>query len=217
MRIILLLFGVVFPPQLLALTINFNCITYNNSVDCDTGESQFFVEISKSDEEKVLFTFTNNGSNQSFVSNIYFDHNNTIEYLDLVDTDQGVDGDLGVDFSLGSNPNNLPAANSLDDPFVSIVSFSNDPGAANGIQTGESLGIFFYLINNNGYDDLINEIRNSQFKIGLHGQGFIGGGSESFTNSTTVVPLPITAWLFGSGLMVLLGACKRSKRTRINN
>lgn len=182
-------------------------------MDCETGESQFLAEVSKTDGENVLFTFTNNGSNQSFISDIYFDYENTLEYLTLIDSDQGHTGDIGVDFSLGAKPNNLPAANSLDDPFVSFVGFSNDPGAANGIQTGESLGILFYLINDLSYEDLINEISNSEFKIGIHGQGFAGEGSESFTNSVTAVPLPITVWLFGSGLMVLLGTSKRSNRT----
>lgn len=205
MRTIILLIALFTSPQLFAFTVGFNCITYNNSVDCNTGESQFYADITEADEDKILFTFQNNGSQESFIADIYFDSEYSLEVYSLIDADDGNGGDMNVDFSEGATPKNLPAAKSLDDPFVSSFGFQNDPGAANGIQINETLGILFLLTSDLSYEDLLTDLMNGSFKTGIHGQGFEDGGSESFTNTITTVPLPISFWLFGSGLLALLG------------
>lgn len=212
MKVIILIIGIFYSQQLLAFTVSFDCITNNNSLDCETGKTQFYVEITEAGNEELLFTFLNNGPNESFIADIYFESDYILDVSSLIDADDGIGGDINVDFSPSAIPNNLPAAKSLSDPFNSLFGFSNDPGAANGIHVGESLGILFYLTNDLTYEDLINDLINGTFKIGIHGQGFYGGGSESLTNTVTTVPIPLTIWLFGSGLLAFfVTSSKKSK------
>ena len=214
-KIIIFIIGIIFSPQILAFTVGFGCISDNNSLDCGTGESQFFVEITEVSNDEILFTFLNSGPNESFISDIYFDSEYFLQVSSLIDADDGFGGDINVDFSVGAKPNNLPAGRSLSDPFVSLFGFSNDPGAANGIQVDESLGILFYLTNGLSYEGLINDLTNGAFRIGIHGQGFDGGGSESYVNTVTTVPIPLSFWLFGSGLVAFF--VKSAKCSKYKN
>jgi hypothetical protein len=60
------------------------------------------------------------------------------------------------------------------------------------------LGIVFDLQGGGTFADILAELTNGDLRIGLHVQGFTGGGSESFVNNP--IPEPTTALLFGLGL-----------------
>ena len=60
------------------------------------------------------------------------------------------------------------------------------------------------------YADVIAELTDGRLRIGLHVQGFGNGGSESFVNNP--VPVPAAVWLFGSGLIGLVGVARRKRR-----
>ena len=211
MKLLLLIVVLILSPNAFAFSLGFICATDNNSADCTTGESQFSIEVSETDEHKALFTFLNSGSNESFISDIYFESNHIFEGSYLIDADDGLGGDSNVDFSFDAHPKNLPGWRNLEYPFQSSFGFSNDPGAANGIQIGESLGILFCLTNNITYKELIDDLYSGEIRIGIHGQGFVGGGSESFISNISTVPIPITFWLFGSGILALFGINHREK------
>ncbi len=211
MKRTLLILGLVFPPNVFAFTLTFDCITYNSGDDCAIGEAQFSVKSTKLDTDKVLFTFFNQGLNESFISNIYISDTSIIDSPYLVDADDGVGGDPNVDFLIGSNPANLPGSNSLSDPLISGIAFSNEHGASNGIHISESLEILFMLTSGSSYDDLLNSVTDGTFRIGIHSQGFYGGGSESFVSKISPVPIPFTVWFFLSALCALFGVGARNK------
>ena len=57
------------------------------------------------------------------------------------------------------------------------------------------------------FNDVINELGDGRLRIGMHVINFDGGGSESFVNNP--VPVPAAIWLFGSGLLGLVGIARR--------
>ncbi|MFP3326110.1 hypothetical protein R0K05_23955, partial [Planococcus sp. SIMBA_160] len=70
----------------------------------------------------------------------------------------------------------------------------SDPAVQpNGVNPGETLGVIFDLQTGLGYQDVVDAIALSQtnpsadltggLRIGIHVQGFTGGGSESFVNN----------------------------------
>lgn len=87
--------------------------------------------------------------------------------------------------------------------FLTVSAFGNSPEDAFG---------------NNGYDSQFWSDEN--FGLGTPFSGFEGGSFASFdynlslngTVATTVVPVPAAVWLFGSGLIGLVGAARRSRR-----
>lgn len=86
---------------------------------------------------------------------------------------------------------------------------ADNPPPAKGVNPGETLGIFFALQGTQTYADVVNELASGQLRVGLHVQAFDGGGSESFVNMP--VPVPAALWLFGSGLLGLIGFARRKK------
>jgi len=98
------------------------------------------------------------------------------------------------------------------------ASFSadNDSSASNGIQAGEELGITFDLIDGLTYTDTVNALINGDLVIGIHAQGLgldqTNEYSESIISTSTVpVPVPTAVWLFGSGLIGLVGFARNKK------
>jgi len=188
--------------QAQAATFGFGCITNTSSANCTTGESQLFVDVTDAGSGQVLFTFTNTGSEFSSIADVYFD-DGTLLGIATIDN-----SDPGVSFSQDANPGNLPGGNLVG--FTTTAGFladSDAPVQPNGVNPGESLGITFNLINNLTYADTIIALQSgTDLRIGIHVQGFGDGGSESFVNT---VPVPAAVWLFGSGLLGLVGIARR--------
>lgn len=181
-----------------ATTINFSCITSNDATGdaCAIAESQLILDVESLDGQ-ALFTFSNTGSSDAFIADIYFMY----ESIDFLQFDS-IENGAGVSFSEGARPKHLPAYHGLPD-------FSADAdkngSAKSGIDPGESLGILFDL-NDAEYDDVLNAMTSGELIIGFHVQG-VGLGnefSESLTN-VSAVPAPAAVWLFGSGLLLLVG------------
>lgn len=205
-KAVFLLSAVVAFSQAQAATFNFGCITNTSIANCATGESQLFVDVTDAGSNQVLFAFSNTGSDLSSIADVYFD-DGTLLGIASIDNSS-----LGVSFSQGANPSNLPGGNLVG--FVTTSSFladSDAPVQPNGVNPGEYLGITFDLLSGITYADTINALQSgTDLRIGIHVQGFGDGGSESFVN-TTVVPVPAAVWLFGSGLIGLIGVARRKK------
>lgn len=195
-------------PAQAATTYTFFCLTGNSAADCAVGENQLSVDVSSAAVGEVSFTFYNNGPADSSIADIYFDDGTLLGISSLVDSDDGVGGHAGVDFSVGASPPNLPGRNNISPSFEVTAGFladSDPPVQPNGINPGEWLTINFDLQGSQTLNDVIDQLTTGQLRIGLHVQGFSGGGSESFVNNPTAVPLPAAAWLFASALMLLMG------------
>lgn len=199
--------------QAQAALFGFGCITGNSSANCTTGESQLFVEVSDAGwnidtgYNQVLFTFTNSGPNASSIADIYFDDGTL---LGIASIDNSSDG---VSFSQGANPGNLPGGNEIGfETTAGFLADSDAPVQPNGVNPGEYLGITFDLLSGVTYTDTILALQSAtDLRIGIHVQGFADGGSESFVNNVTVVPVPAAIWLFGTGLIGLIGVARRKK------
>lgn len=200
-----------FMTQSQAVTYGFDCITNNMGGDCGIGEAQLTADVTDAGAGQVLFTFSNSGPEASSIADVYFDDGSLLGIAGLIDADDGTGGDPGVDFSELASPGNLPGANNATPPFVTTAGFSADsdpPVQPNGVNPGETLGILFNLQGGQTFNDVIAQLGTGELRIGIHVQGYASGGSESFVN---FVPVPAAVWLFGSGLLGLIGIARRKR------
>jgi hypothetical protein len=143
----------------------------------------------------------NIGPAASSITGIYFDDGTLLGIA-------SIQSGSGVSFSQGASPGNLPGANNASPAFVTTAGFSadsNPPTQPNGVNPGESLGITFNLQGVQTFDDVLMDLGDGSLRIGVHVQGFAGGGSESFVNAPAPVPEPGTFVLMATGLVSLLG------------
>ncbi len=175
---VLLAFGLLCVTGQAAPTYSFVGITSNNAADVAAGEAQLFVELFDLGT-RVEFEFTNTGPLASSITDIYFDDGVLLDVFSLDNSDSG------VDFAQYAAPPDLPAGSNLSPPFVTTAGFSFDsspPTQHNGVNPGESLGITFDLQAGEAFGDVIAGIEDASLRIGIHVQGFAGGGSECFVN-----------------------------------
>jgi hypothetical protein len=189
-------------------TYGFHSITNNNLVDAATGAAQLFVDVSDYGASQVLFTFRNTGPLASSICDVYFDDGGALGTIaSLIDRDTG--GLAGVDFGLGATPANLPAGKSISPAFETSPGLAADSAAPvqpNGVNPGEWLGVLVNLQNGNTFGSVLDALAlgvttpetSGSLRVGIHVQGFAGGGSESFINGA-VVPVP------GAILLGMLG------------
>jgi len=192
-----------------AVTIDFSCITGNDltGASCDIAQNQMIVELTDATDtsgNKALFSFSNTGADlESFIADVYF-MDGTLLGISSIDN-----SDDGVQFSEGANPSHLPGYNA-----TASFSADNDPGAKNGVQTGEYLGITFDLLDGVTFADTLTALSTGDLVIGIHAQGLGAGIDDSYSESLTnvsAVPVPAAVWLFGSGLIGLAGIALRKK------
>ncbi|KPK75542.1 MAG: hypothetical protein AMJ79_10985 [Phycisphaerae bacterium SM23_30] len=199
------LLAVLDKPADATLSFRFYNITNNNAADAGIGE-YLFVDVTdpEGEEEQVLFTFRNESPVPSSICDVYFD-DGALFGIASIDND-----DPGVSFTQLANPGDLPGGNNIDPPFVTTEGFSADsdsPVQAMGVNPGETLGILFVLQDGSVFQDVVNDLYSEALRIGIHVQGFDGGGSESFVN----VPAPGALMLGGIGIG-LLGLWRRRQR-----
>jgi hypothetical protein len=189
-----------------AVTYGFDCITGNVAGDCSIGEAQLTVDVTDAGAGQVLFTFNNAGPEASSITDVYFDDGSISSISAIASIDNSVPG---VNFSIGAAPPDLPGGNSISPAFnatVGLTADSNPPTQPRGVNPGETLGILVDLSAGVSYADLLSDISSMDLRIGIHVQGYATGGSESFINN---VPVPAAVWLFGSGLLGLVGVARR--------
>lgn len=188
-------------------TFSFVNITNNSAIDAAIGEAQLFVQVSDPGGGQVLFNFFNTGPAASSITDIYFDDGALASLISIDNSDPG------VSFSQGADPPNLPGANNATPPFMTTENLSadsNSPVQPNGVNPGESVGLTFSLTGIQTFDDVIDDLTNTDLRIGIHVQGFARGGSESFVNNgmtngngNGVIPAPGTIVLSSIGLCIV--------------
>lgn len=204
LKFITVAFSLLLVSNANAITFNFSCITDNDpsNTACRIAESQMTLDVGFLDGQ-ALFTFSNTGSSDAFIADIYFMYD-AIDYLSF----DSILNESGVSFSEGARPRHLPAYHGL--PRFSVDADRKGSGKS-GIDLDESLSILFDL-NGAVFGDVLNAMNTGELIVGLHVQG-IGLNnqySESLIN-TSAVPVPGAIWLFGSGLLTLAGLIKRRK------
>ena len=183
-----------------AQNYSFSCITYNRAADCATGEAQFSLAVNDTGNV-VNLTFNNSGPSPSSITDIYFDWTSSAYALT-----QGVltDSGAGVSFSWGASPANLPGGNSIAFS-ADLATDSNAPVQPMGVNPGEWLNIAFTTS-----ADLVAGLNSGGLRVGIHTQGYQGGGSESLVLSP--IPEPETYAMLIAGLALLGFQARRSKR-----
>ncbi len=202
---------VVLPQDASAVSVTYGFVpvTDNNAVNTATA-GQYLVDVSDEgiSATQVKFTFRNTGPARSSIADIYFDDEAPV----LLGFSSLINGS-GVNFSPGASPSNLPGGNTISFD-ANFGTDSNAPTQPNGINPGETLTIIFNLLNGNDYADVTAALNagsaanhGTGLRIGIHVQGFRGGGSESFVtkgNPPTGVPDGgSTAILLGLGALGL--------------
>ncbi|MBW7992754.1 MAG: hypothetical protein FVQ84_22430 [Planctomycetes bacterium] len=200
-------------------------VVENNSGMPGIVASQLSVQVTDPGSSQALFTFSNTGSYDFYIADIYFDDGALLGIA-------GIDNsDPGVSFAFPGSPGNLPGGNTVSPPFVTSgstlhhFSADNDPGAATGVEPGESVGIVFDLINGMTFTDVISSLYvgfdPSQYytgsgiydgwalpslRIGVHVQGIDDGPwgpDKSDTFILTPVPPSVIIGILGLGVGVV--------------
>ena len=189
-----------------AQVYGFYNITNNSVVDAAIGESQLSVWVSDYGTEWVSFKFSNEGPDDSVITEIYFQDGSILGFASIDESLPGVDFD-----EAGSTaPRNLPGGMSIMPQFTAATGFSIaalNPGPHWGVGPGEWVEVIYSLQPGRTCTDIIEELNNESLRIGIHMQSFDGGGSESFVS----VPGPATMALLGLGGLIL------RKRRKMNH
>lgn len=188
-----------------AAMLGFDCITDNIANDCASGEAQLSVNVTDAGNDQVRFLFSNSGPDALFISDIYFDNGEPGSTLASIDALEEM---MGVDFQTPiPGMGDLPGGNTIGFNTTTNLETNNAPGSANGIDPGEMLGVLINLVMGQTFADVLSELANGDLRIGIHVQGFLPNGSESFVN--TPVPVPAAIWFLGTGLLALAGVSRK--------
>ncbi|BAZ95406.1 hypothetical protein TspCOW1_27480 [Thiohalobacter sp. COW1] len=195
-----------------AVSLDFMCITGNDSGDCAIGESQLTVDVTDPGGNQVNFRFNNSGSADSAITEVYFDDG---ELLGIAD----VSHSAGDSWTAGdASPPDLPGGDSITPKFEVTGYFkaeSDPPPPKKGVNPGEWLDVVFDLKTGKTFNDIIADLISGDLRVGMHVIAFDSGGSESFVNDPdqvippSAIPVPAAVWLFGSGLLGLVGIARR--------
>ena len=173
--------------------VNANEVNVSNQLSLDVNQIG----------NSVDFKFINaSGGVNVFVGAIYFDFLNANLFTDLDQTNS-----LGTVSFTGITPStqNFPEGNGIN--FSTNAEGDRNGGARNGINIGENLVLTALLSPGADVNALL---QSGGLRVGLHVQGYQSGGSDSYVNGPSEVPLPAAAWLFGSALIGFAGFKRKS-------
>ena len=196
-------------------TLNFYAITQNGPLGPGIGEDQLSLEISDMGDQ-VLFTFANSGPAQSTLTEIYFEEGASPPLYSMAAIDNNGGGG-NVDYAqIEGDRLGRPPGSSPYDWVQNATAFRADPSyAPAGVDPGEYVGLTFDLTSGYTYDDVVAEIENEEWRIGIHVQRFADGTSETFFNKPpTDVPDMGSTWMLltlAVGSLGLAGWIQRRK------
>lgn len=173
---------------------SFEIFTDNGLYNGSTG---FYMDVDNGGS-LVDFTFYNDSTVQSSITNIYFDDGT------LLGATQSITNGSGTDFA-EDGPGNLPSGNEYPGGFNADREFNIGalpPPPANGVNNtgaGEWVTIEFELVGGT-FQDVLDELDSGVLKVGIHIQDFPDGSSESAVH----VPEPTTILLLGLGGLALI-------------
>ncbi|HEY3242744.1 MAG TPA: hypothetical protein VGM03_05265 [Phycisphaerae bacterium] len=198
--------ALVFSLVTQAPAVQYTFFNITNNGNTNVG-GQLLVDVTANGSQ-VDFKFTNNVGVASSITDIYFDDGTLLGIASISGSGPG------VAFMQPATPAELPGANGADPDFVTTDMFSADsdsPPAPNGVNSSsEWVTITFDLQGGQVFGDTIDALASGELRIGLHVQA-IGttGGSDSYVNDPTPVPVPAAAGLGALGLLVVGWARKR--------
>lgn len=203
----LLVMGVMV-GSLSAAQIGFDGISGSGAA-IETGKSQLYLDLAMVSDTKVSFTFSNSGSEQCVISEIYFD--DTAYLKSIYQIDDSLDT---VDFNAGAKPADLPGGASFNPIFTANQSLSvsaKNPSPKNGVGPDEWVSVIFNLESGVTLDKLMNSITAGQTRVGLHVTSFADGSSVSFINQIPdqEIPEPASLILIGAGSLLVLRCRKK--------
>lgn len=164
-----------------AETIDFYNITGNDPTDAAIGEGQLSVEVTDPGGGQVDFTFNNSGPEPCSIADVYFDDGRPL-ILGLA----RISSVGQVAFSPDASPSNLPGWDTVVPVFLTTDGLSADsdpPAQPLGVNPGESLTIVLDLQDGSTYADVLEDLASGKLRIGIHVQGYVSEGSESFVNN----------------------------------
>jgi len=154
----------------------FGCITNNAPEDCSILQAQLRMEVTGGTigtADVVNFTFTNTGSANSSITDIYFS-----DLSGLLSTPMYINGGPGVSFSAGCSPGGLPGGQDYNFT-TSYCADSTNPTQPMGVNPGEWLTISYTLQGGATQSDVLAAFPVGGYRVGVHVQGFASEGSES--------------------------------------
>lgn len=174
-----------------AISFGFNNITGGDTVG-DGLATGFTMDVTDSGSGNVLFKIFNNTGSANFIGQVYFDDGG---FLSGPSANQGNIGT--VNFTQNSpNPGNLPQGANLNPDFDADFGFDRVTGSgnANGVHTGEALGIQFA----GNFTNIINALNTGTLRVGFHLQGIApNGDSDAYVNGPASNAIPTPALLPG--------------------
>jgi hypothetical protein len=204
---------------------------FNNAVYENDSRLNFTMTVSDEgivgSKQKIGFTFSNNSTISSSITDIYFDTHPDI-CSSLVFSNVSIVESAGVSFSKNACPATLPGGNRLMPTFDKYPEYSVDsdsPISFNGINPNEWLKLVFTLKSDKTIDDVADELagnggcKNKNLRVGIFIQSLpqnsylhccptpdCGSNSASAINCTqpTPVPEPATITLLCAGVLTLL-------------
>lgn len=201
----LMLAGAAPAAAAIVATMGFTGVSNNKVVDTAAGVAQLTVDLESIDNNasQVRFTFRNKGPKEMSITDIYWDQ----LYMRLAGIASFTDSGAGVDFGVDASPANLPGGNSIN--FTADISAdSNNPTQPMGVNPGEFVSVLMNLNVGHSLNSIVSDLNTGKLRIGIHVQGYVGGGSESFVNVKPIVgpipaPEPGAIGLFGLGVLAL--------------